>query len=219
MNCEETNPNEETLTLIDITLTLTLGNYIYPGVFKSMGTQKDNFKPAMVNAVSVITVLYIITGVVGYAVYGEKSVSPILLNLPNTGGLRWISLVVITAHVILACPILLMTIASDVENGFSIETFPARAFIRTCIIVSLSTVSILLPYFADFLNLVGALSNVMLIFVLPVVCKFVLDRELGIPQSKSDLAIGGAVVIFGLIGGFFGTYEALLALYKDIVGN
>jgi hypothetical protein len=81
---------------------------------------------------------------------------------------------------------------------------------------TLSAVSVCLPFFADMMNLVGALSNTMLIFVLPIICRYVLDKRRGKPIKPLLLAAETFILGFGLIGGAFGTASALQALYNDV---
>ena len=191
------------------------GNYVYPEIYRNMGKNKSQFNGAMTIAVGLITILYTITGIFGYSTYGSQSVSPVLFNL-SEGWPRTLSLIIITFHVTFACPLLLTTISSDIERGFGIETFFMRTVARSLLIAALCAVSILLPYFADMMNLIGALSNTMLIFILPIVCRYMIDQKNGKSINKWTLAGEGFILVFGLIGGFFGTFDALQALYCDL---
>lgn len=191
------------------------GNYVYPEIYRNMGSRKQKFNSAMTMAVILITLLYIVTGTFGYLTYGSLSKSPVLFNLQK-GWPRTLSLIVITFHVIFACPLLLTTISSDLERGFQIESFEMRTVVRFFLMTFLSTVSICLPFFADMMNLVGALSNTMLIFVLPIVCRYVLDKRRGRQIKPLALAAEIFILLFGVIGGSFGTADALQALYNDV---
>jgi amino acid permease len=191
------------------------GNFIYPEVARSMGNRKSEFPYAMTVAVIFITFLYASTGFVGYLTYGDTAVSPILLSLPN-GLPKYFSIVIITLHVLLACPVMLFTICSDVERGYQVDSYQSRVLTRTLVIASLAAISVMLPYFSDMINLVGAVSNTMLIFVLPIVCDYVLATKAGIKKSWNELVLGLFIVIIGVVGGGFGTLDALIALYHNI---
>ena len=180
------------------------GNFIYPEVARSMGPNKTQFPFAMTLAVLFISFLYVLTGFVGYLTYGDTAVSPILMSLPN-GAPKYFSLIIITLHVLLACPVMLCTISSDVERAYKVESFHSQVLTRALIIVALATVSVLLPYFADMMNLVGAVSNTMLIFVLPIVCDYVLSRRAGMVKSWGEFLLGSLIVTIGIVGGGFGT--------------
>jgi hypothetical protein len=67
------------------------------------------------------------------------------------------------------------------------------------------------------MNLVGAVSNTLLIFVFPILCDYVLEKREGIRVKPTfEFLFEVLIVLVGLIGGAFGTYDALLALYTDI---
>jgi hypothetical protein len=117
----------------------------------------------------------------------------------------------ITLHVVFAIPLLLTTISRDTERSFGTTSIKTRSLLRIALVVFISSISVSLPYFADLLSLIGAVSNTMLIFVLPIACDFILNKNTGI-----SYVIGGGIMVIGLIGGSMGTYEALIALYNDI---
>lgn len=58
------------------------GNYVFPEVNRSM-QDKAQFPKVMIISITLITTLYICSGVSGYMTYGNFSESPILLNLPK----------------------------------------------------------------------------------------------------------------------------------------
>jgi hypothetical protein len=84
---------------------------------------------------------------------------------------------------------------------------------RISLVIVTASISISLPYFADLMALIGAVSNTILIFVLPIACSFILKRD------NQSVLFGILILIIGLIGGAVGTYEALVALYHDIINN
>ncbi|CAO3667140.1 unnamed protein product [Rhizopus stolonifer] len=66
--------------------------------------------------------IYFLTAVPGYYVYGDKVVSPVYENLPE-GSAKVASAIIITIHVLLACPILMTSFALDLEKLFRISSF------------------------------------------------------------------------------------------------
>ncbi|KAJ3338529.1 hypothetical protein HDU91_001211 [Kappamyces sp. JEL0680] len=59
----------------------------------------------------------------------------------------------------------------------------------------------------------------MLIFVLPIVCDYVLERRAGKTKPLPELALEIAIVLVGVVGGAFGTYDAVIALANDIAAG
>ncbi|KAJ3276566.1 hypothetical protein HDV01_004099 [Terramyces sp. JEL0728] len=189
------------------------GNYVYPEVERSMA-KPASFKTVLTLGMILITFMYLAVGIVGYLTYGNLTVSPILLNLPP-GFSKTFGLAIITFHVVFACPLLLTTISLDLERALNFNTVVSRSFLRIIILASICFLSVFLPYFADLMNLIGAVSNTMLIFILPVILDHVLHPSKSLPKMLLHLFI----VIIGLVGGSMGTYDALLALYNDVTNK
>jgi amino acid permease len=186
------------------------GNYVYPEVYRSMAAKED-FGKVLTYSTMGITSMYLLVGILGYFVYGNLSVSPILFNLPN-GFFKTFAIAIITFHVVFACPLLLTTISRDLERHFQIESFGKTSILRFFIVAIVATLAIILPFFSDMMSLIGAVSNTMLIFVLPVVCDFKLF-------GRNNVFFGCLVILIGLVGGTLGTFDALEALYNDIINS
>lgn len=77
--------------------------------------QPELFPRVLSWSMGLITGMYLLTAVFGYWAYGDTTVSPILNNLPK-GIVAKFSIFVITAHVLLAIPILLTSFAIEVND-------------------------------------------------------------------------------------------------------
>jgi vesicular inhibitory amino acid transporter len=184
------------------------GNYVYPEIYRTMAKKEDFGKVLKYSTVG-ITLMYLVVGVVGYLVYGNLAISPILFNLPD-GFAKTFGISIITFHVIFACPLLLTTISKDLERHFEIETFSMIGLLRLGIVGLIATLALVLPFFSDMMSLIGAVSNTMLIFVLPIICDFKLFE-------RNQVLLGWVIITVGLVGGGIGTFDALKALYNDIM--
>lgn len=123
--------------------------------------------------------------------------------------------VVITMHVLLACPILLTSFSLGIERslGFVMETedsrqFTLRSILRISVLAAVAIIAISVPFFADFMNLIGAVANTLLIYIFPVVFHTRLTNRISIVKI--------IVLVVGILGGTMGTIDALTALYRDM---
>ncbi|KAJ3249123.1 hypothetical protein HDU78_007085 [Chytriomyces hyalinus] len=199
------------------------GNYIYPEVEASMANPQQ-FSTVLSMSMVIISVMYLVTAILGYGAYGNLTTSPILNNLP-AGFISRFSMFIITAHVLFAIPINLTAFSLDMERQFdflkraggdvqreSVYRFVFRIGIMTLVLVF----ALGIPFFKDFMTLLGALCNTALIFIFPVIFDFKLfgfqDRPL------KDKLFGIAILIVGVFGGVVGGYEAVVALLNDIRG-
>jgi vesicular inhibitory amino acid transporter len=137
----------------------------------------QQWNKAVTLGLSSCSVMYFLTAVPGYYIYGTTALSPVYSNLANQGALM-ASQIIITIHVLLAVPILLTSLSLDFEAMFDITQdrrgktgeFVMRATLRIVIMVVVCVVAIFVPYFGDLLSLIGSFSNCLLVFTFPVVC-------------------------------------------------
>ncbi|KAH6561419.1 hypothetical protein BASA62_009856 [Batrachochytrium salamandrivorans] len=180
------------------------GNYVYAEVERSMATPQA-FPAVLSRAMSIITGMYLLTAVIGYAAFGNLTLSPILDNLPH-GWATTASVVIITAHVLLACPLLVTTFSVDIERYLGLDApedttqqRTQRTLLRTGLMVGIAVVAMAVPFFSDLMTFLGAVANTMLIFVFPVVFYYKIYGIQG--RSRAELAFGGVIIAIGLLGG------------------
>ncbi|KAJ3104819.1 hypothetical protein HK100_003999 [Physocladia obscura] len=199
------------------------GNYIYPEVEGSMADPKK-FHVVLSISMVVISVMYLITAILGYAAYGNLTDSPILNNLPK-GTIANFSIFVITAHVLLAIPVVVTTFSLEMERKLDLLKIAGgstrredfyRTILRVGIIGVIVTLAIAIPFFKDFMTLLGAVANTALIFIFPVIFDFKLFGFQNRPWQER--VFGVVILIVGAFGGLVGGYEAVIALLNDING-
>ena len=123
------------------------------------------------------------------------------------------SVIIITSHVLFACPLLLQTICIDIERAFKIEGILKQNVMRVAVVIFILLISTTLPFFSQMMSLIGAVSNTMLIFILPVLFNF----YLGEGNTTTTYIMGLAIMVIGLFGGSLGTYDAVRALYDSFL--
>ncbi|ORY01398.1 hypothetical protein K493DRAFT_312452 [Basidiobolus meristosporus CBS 931.73] len=196
------------------------GNVIYPHVEEGMRHPKS-WPKVLAAAIGTITGMYLLISICGYYVYGNMTESPIYLNLPQNAG-YYISVILITIHVIFAAPILLTSFANEMEMIFKIDRkyhsapkeFFLRASLRSVVIVVLTVIALFLPYVPDLMSLIGALSNCIIVFVAPIVLYFKLFGWRSV--SKLELLWCLIVVAIGLLGCVLGAKDAIISLINNI---
>ncbi|KAI8388639.1 transmembrane amino acid transporter protein-domain-containing protein [Radiomyces spectabilis] len=195
------------------------GNVVYPHVEASM--KKPKQWPKVVAAgLSVCALMYFLSAVPGYYIYGTDVKSPVYNSIPD-GVPKIICLVLMTVHVITAAPILVTSFALDVEEMLNITVdrfgriweFVLRAMLRLTVMVVIGVVACKAPYFGDLMSLIGAFANCALIFIFPVIFYFRLTGFRNKPFY--EIAWCGLIVLLGLVGLIFGTIDAIKLLIKD----
>ncbi|OAQ32741.1 hypothetical protein K457DRAFT_134861 [Linnemannia elongata AG-77] len=199
------------------------GNVVYMHVEEAMRYPKT-WNRVVAAALATCSVLYIATAVPGYLAYGSKAVSPILKNLPNDAFTKTGTIFIII-HVILAAPILLTSFALEFERLTDVTVARRgkvmervyRSIIRLVVIGICGGIACTVPFFGDFLSLLGALGNCSLIFVLPIIFYF---KLIGWRQMKAyELLWCAFIVIIGVISAVIGSIDAIKALRNDFINQ
>ncbi|CAO3664604.1 hypothetical protein G6F70_003742 [Rhizopus microsporus] len=191
----------------------------YPHVEHAL-KKPHQWKWAIFAGMTACTALYMLTAIPGYWAYGRETVSPVYNSLPNGPG-RMTAVIVMTIHVILAIPIYTTSFSLEMEKWGNItdervgkfKAWIARAVIRTACMAVLVILAIFVPFFDDFMSLIGALSNCGLVFLLPVLCYLKLTGVRNKPWY--ELAFCALTLLLGIVGCIFGTIDAIKALVHD----
>ncbi|ORY05423.1 hypothetical protein K493DRAFT_204436 [Basidiobolus meristosporus CBS 931.73] len=191
------------------------GTPVYPHIEQTMKRPKDWPKVLLYGSIT-CCVIYLCAGIFGYYVYGQSSQSPIFLSLPE-GALNTTSTIAITLHVLLAAPIMLTSFSMELEGYFKISTsyrsrtrsFTYRLALRTAILIILTIIAMFVKDFGAFMSLVGAISNTMVIFILPVVCYL---KLFNFRRSIFDYVMCFICIVVGVISCILGTKDAIVAL-------
>ncbi|KAL7321605.1 hypothetical protein PS15m_001362 [Mucor circinelloides] len=201
------------------------GNPVYPHVEQSMRNRRD-WNKVITAGLTFCVILYFLAAVPGYYVYGSDSRSPIYESLSDSNkGPKFASIIIITIHLILTTPILLTSFALDVEKMLKINPehrsffveWTLRFMFRGALIVVIAVIAIFVPFFGDFMSLLGAFSNCALVFIFPVIFYYKLTGVKGKPWYEYILAF--LTLLLGVVGLIFGTISAIEALNNDFKNN
>ena len=84
-----------------------------------------------------------------------------------------------------------------------------RTAIRLSCVAANTVTAAFVPYFPQFMELVGALCLSMIVFVLPVIFDWKLRSMNGEPISFWSKVVGPVIILVGLTGGTIGTVQAV----------
>lgn len=195
------------------------GNPVYPNAEAGM-RHPEHWNRVVFAGLTTCTVIYFVSAVPGYFIYGDQSLSPIYNNLPD-GAPKIVSIVLMTIHVLLAMPVLMTSFALDVEKLLRISTFHhsrllefvLRALWRITYMVVVVLIAVYVPSFGNIMSLLGAFSNCALIFIFPVLFYYRLTGLFNKPFY--ELIFGFLAVALGIVGLIFGSKSAIEALIEE----
>lgn len=168
---------------------------------------------------SLVTAMYLPVAVAGYGVYGDKVFSPILCSLPFTSILPKVAKTLVTAHVILTYPVLMMLFFTEVERLLRIQPeqplyLLKRTSMRTMGVAATAALAVFVPYFDVMISFVAAVCVVMTVFVMPAAFYLKL-KATGPRQSIIPLL----VALMGIVGGGIGAVQAGIELVQKVTSN
>ncbi|KAI7868933.1 transmembrane amino acid transporter protein-domain-containing protein [Spinellus fusiger] len=195
------------------------GNVVYPHVEKSMKKPQD-WSKVLVAGLTTCAILYLITAVPGYAIYGTTVLSPIYNSIPE-GVPKIIAIILMTIHVLTAAPILVTSFSLDMEDMLNISVerfgkwkeFGIRAALRILTMAFVCVIGCVVPHFDSLMSLIGAFANCALIFIFPVLFYLKLTGWRNKPYYELSWCF--LIVLMGIVGLIFGTKEAVESLIVD----
>lgn len=169
---------------------------------------------------STCVAIYFLTAIPGYYFYGSDVQSPVYNSLPR-GTPRLVAIILITAHVLLAMPVLMTSFALDLEKMLRISTFHQsrwlefilRAILRIIMIVVVTVIAVMVPSFGNIMSLLGAFSNCALILIFPIAFYYKLTGLRNKPWY--ELIFGFVAMALGVVGLIFGSKDAIEGLVVE----
>ncbi|KAF9429542.1 hypothetical protein BGZ76_001194 [Entomortierella beljakovae] len=198
------------------------GNVVYPHVEHTMKKPKQ-WPIAVWSALSLCCVLYLVISISGYIAFGDHVTNPILDDLPR-GVWSMMCNILMTIHVLLAAPILLTSLSTMIESlitkrwakfeqGTNVKQFMKRFVVRTALCGCIGLVAGVIPFFGDMMDLLGALTTCLLVFVFPIFFFFMLG---GMKTARWwQLLWYVFILAFGLVAMIMGSIDAIKALVQD----
>ncbi|KAJ2783106.1 hypothetical protein GGI15_002702 [Coemansia interrupta] len=190
------------------------GNLNWPDLEASMKSPKQ-WSRTLSLATAFTAFIYICIAAVGYGVYGDLVKSPIMLSLPP-GIPVVVANAMMTAHVLLASPILLTSVFSEAERDLDFHSAALsprrqwiyRAVFRSIVMLTLTLVAVFVSDFSKGVSILGAVAESMVIFVIPIVCYIKLFKDKRV-FTRAEYIWCGIIVTIGLMCLIVGTSQAI----------
>ncbi|KAJ7538524.1 hypothetical protein O6H91_11G052800 [Diphasiastrum complanatum] len=204
-----------------------VGLYCFEGIPMTFSLEASmrnprRFGKVLVLAFSLIGLIYITFGYLGCLAYQEKTLDIITLNLPND----WLTIVVkvgLCIALFFTFPVMMIPVY-EIFEGWIInwdqnsvlprpnsQKYLSRG-LHGVLVLTIGFVAIWVPEFGAFISVVGSTVCAMLALVLPAFFHMqIFKNNLSILQISVDLLLITCGVIFAI----YGTYDALLDMYRS----
>lgn len=175
---------------------------------------KSSFNMVLSFTMFLVTLVYLIFGILGYLAYGDSTKEIITLNLGN-GTMTHLVQLALSIGLYFTYPLMMYPVFSIVERTKCVvsKSYRAKSIGRMVIVFLTISIAIGIPNFGDFISLVGAGACSALALVLPAYYYNVLyTTEISFIQKNFNYFI----VILGIIFGVIGTLDAGHELVKKL---
>ncbi|KAL0023628.1 hypothetical protein WJX77_008721 [Trebouxia sp. C0004] len=202
--------------------------YSYEGVgmilpVEASMKRKEKFPLTLTVVMSVITIIYVSFGALGYAAFGEDTKDIITLNLPHDRSTVAVKLA-LCLGLLFTFPVMMVPVFEILERSlqqtasFS-DKYSSRTqsavfvAVRIALVLLIALVAAGVPGFGLFISLIGSLACASLSFIIPALCHLILFRtDINWFWAGKDIFL----IIFGTIGAVCGSAQAVSDIVKAL---
>ena len=170
--------------------------------------------------------VFIVFALLGYSFFLDQTAPIIVLNLPTTGSLAWVVIVVKVAlcvNVLLTFPMVVFPVISFLERllfkreehsciAWRTKMFWQRNALRLGLVVAIIGVSVSLPYFEVVINLIGGVGNGTSGFIIPAALYLVAFKG---RLPLWSVIMHWAILVFGVATAVLVTVTSIMSVVQS----
>ncbi|KAL3694624.1 hypothetical protein R1sor_008275 [Riccia sorocarpa] len=194
------------------------GHAVFPSIYNDM-KDKSQFSKVLTLCFISITILYGVTAVEGYTMFGEDVKSQVTLNLPTSLVSSRVAVWIIVIIPFAKYALTITPVAQSLEeflpwDSESKEFRRGSICIRSLLVLSTVVVALTVPFFGLMMAFIGSSLSIMGAVILPCLCYSRIHKEISCAE-RSVLVI---VIVIGIAAGIIGTYTSILGIVRKSEG-
>lgn len=187
--------------------------YAFEGIgmvlpLESEAADKSKFGRTLGLSMLLISIMYGLFGVLGYAAFGPDTRDIITTNL-GSGLATTLVQLGLCINLFFTFPLMMNPVHEVFERRLAGKRF--SLWIRWAAVLVVALVALSVPNFADFLSLVGSSVCCTLGFVLPALFHLRVFRE---DMSRWATAADLGIIVVGIVFAVYGTYSSLVEIFS-----
>ncbi|XP_002964049.2 amino acid transporter ANT1 [Selaginella moellendorffii] len=195
--------------------------YCYEGFGMTLSLQASMRKPhkfarVLGLAFGLITTVYLVFGLAGYAAFGEETLDIVTLNLGNRDWSTKLVKLGLSIALFFTFPVMMYPVYEIFEGRLLLNKWFQRSVvpsprllaavtgsIRGVVVVVVALIAVAVPGFGTFISLVGSTVCALLAFVFPAL----FHARVCADAPAWSRAVDATLVVFGVVFAVYGTYQ------------
>lgn len=191
------------------------GHAVFPNIYTSM-KKRTQFTAVLIASFTICTIMYAVTALMGYTMFGDETKSQFTLNMPKrlvaSKLAVWTTVVnPFTKYALTITPVALSL--EELIPTTRLKSHWISFIIRTGLVISTLIVALSIPFFGYVMALIGSLLTMLVALILPCACYISIA---GKKITKLELILCIFIMVVGLVSAIIGTYSAVSGIVNSL---
>lgn len=192
------------------------GHAVFPNIYSSL-KEPNQYSSVLFTSFLICTVMFGGVAVVGFAIFGESTLSQFTLNMPQNLVASKVAVWTTVVNPITKYALTLTPMALSFE-----ELIPANhrkshfysIIIRTALVVSTLLVALSVPFFGLVMALIGSLLTMLVALIIPCICFLSILRG---KVTWIQVSLCVLIIAIGVISAVVGSFSAISKIIQSLV--
>jgi len=191
------------------------GHAVFPNIYTSM-KKRTQFTAVLIASFTICTIMYAVTALMGYTMFGDETNSQFTLNMPKRFVASKLAVWTTVVNPLTKYALTITPVALSMEELIPTTRLKSHwisFIIRTGLVISTLIVALSIPFFGFVMALIGSLLTMLVALILPCACFMCIA---GKKITKLELILCIFIIVVGVVSAVIGTYSAVSGIVNSL---